>query len=278
MSDRAKKKQKVAAAIAPAPDVDLHRNALMGARGLMKARLYQHLKTAGDIEDPTQLFAKQMIASLKAIYVHVITARTDVGAFGIKPCEDLLESLAYSLVYGLKVEPGAFCDISYGSDCFDFMLDPADADASAHRFTGSFHRPLLWVWRELLLMMILLEKPEEDVVDSVRTALLASPLYDCRDWREAPRHTIDLLLRGGREKEWDKQDHLKDAATAAQKQCLPRLIALCKSHKEDFKYDKYDTYEFNNNEEDVHQDTDDDHYDDDEEEDDDEEDNDSGGW
>ena len=272
--DRPKKKKKAAGTVAPAPDVTLHRNALMGVRGLMKARLYQHAKTAGDVEDPTGTFAPQMISSLTSVYLHVATARTDANAFDVDACEELLESLAYSLEYSVKVEPSIFCDVCNGSDIFNVTLDPDGTGDPAHEFTGSFHRPLLWVWRELLLTMVLLETPEKVVVASVRRALLASPLYDCDKWRQAPRHTIDLLLRGGCEEAWDNTNHLNDAVTVAQKQCLPRLIALCKAHKKAFEHDRYDTYTFANDEEDVYPDDDDDDDDDDDNDDDDDDDDD----
>lgn len=268
--------------MAAAPDVDLHRNALMGVRGLMKARLYKHAKTAGDVEDPTKIFAKQAIRSLTSIYLHVTTARHDENAFDVESCEDLLESLAYSLVKSLKVEPSIFCDICTGSDVFDFSLESADSGEPTQSFSGSFHQPLLWVWRELLLTMVLLEMPEEDVVASVRRALLASPLYDCNDWRKAPRHTIELLLRGGMEA-GSRND---DTTTSAQKRCLPKLLSLCAARKNErttlgssirtFEFDTYDTYDFNNDEEDIHDDTDgeDEDEEDEDEEDEDEEDED----
>ena len=167
--------------------------------------------------------------------------------------EELLESLAYSLVKSLKVEPSIFCDSCTGSDVFDFSLESAGSGEPTQSFSGSFHQPLLWVWRELLLTMLLLEVPEEDVVGSVRRALLASPLYDCHDWREAPRHTIELLLRGGMEEGNDETA----TATSAQRRCLPRLISLCAAQKTKFKFEEYDTYDFNNDEEDIHGDTDD---------------------
>ena len=60
--------------------------------------------------------------------------------------------------------------------------------------------------------------------------MLAPSLYDTSDDSGAkPRHTLDLLLRGGIEFEWDGIDHRKDRDNAPQYQHLPRLITLCEA-------------------------------------------------
>ena len=100
----------------------------------------------------------------------------------------------------------------------------------------------------LLLAMAALDQPEDAIVAAVRRALLAPSLYCTNsEWRDKPRHTLDLLLRGGHSKDWDGNDHLADDDTVPQKQ-LGRLIKLCEEHGDDFKYVEMDTYAFNNDE------------------------------
>eukprot|EP00966_Prymnesium_polylepis_P169802 3925712-Prymnesium_polylepis.2 len=242
---RVPKKQAKGSSLAPAPIYEQHRKAITKVRKQFKAKIRAFIKTAGDTENPIDPFVAQCVASLKAVYVHVVTSGKCQTMFALDACESVLESLAYALDKAVDADP---------TTSFECVTDPFDFELTApgepaQQFSFGFHRPLLWVWRELLLTMAALDEPEERIVASIRRALLAPAMYDPSESRgEKPRHTLDLLLRGGTTEDWDNVDHLHDSDTDAQRKRLPQLISLCAAHGADFKYDKYDTYEYSNDE------------------------------
>ena len=221
-------------------------------------RIYKFLKSAGDLDDPTPALADQMVASLQSVFLHASTAGERVD---LEACELTLEALASTLNKAERADTTSSKECI--TDVFDFQLKDVSGSMVA-KFEFSFHRPILWVWRELLLTMLASGLPNDAVLASARRCLLAPPLYDASDWRTRSRHTIDLVLRGGSEDGYDGVDHRNDDGTEVQKKQLHKLQQLCEAHAEQLKFDKYDTYEHNNDESDDESDEDDDQSDDDE--------------
>lgn len=237
-----KKAVPVAAGNAPNPDVV--RKSITKLRQQFKKKIYQFIKTAGDTEDPTGPLVEGMVAAIKAVHLHICTCMENKGALDVDGCSGALETLAYNLDKCTDYDPTSTNECV--TDSFDFSLELGGGEVK--EFSFSFHRPLLWVWRELLLAMVVLDEPEDAIVAAVRRTLLAPSLYcTSSEFSEKPRHTLDLLLRGGCSEDWDGEDHLADDDTLPQKQ-LGRLIQICAEHGDDLKYDQRDAYAFNNDE------------------------------
>ena len=237
-------KKAAAAAVGDAPKTEIVRKSITKLRRDFKKKIYPFIKSAGDTEDPIPPLVNEMVAALKAVHLHISTCVGKKIDLDVDSCSGTLETLAYNLDKCTDADPTSTNECI--TDGFDFQLELGGG--KVQQFSFSFHRPLLWVWREMLLAMFALDQPEDAIVAAVRRALLAPSLYCTNtEWREKPRHTLDLLLRGGCSKDWDGNDHLADNDTVPQKQ-LGRLIKLCEKRGDDFKYDRYDTYEFNNDE------------------------------
>jgi len=193
----------------PAPDAEKERALMEHRLHSFKRRINPFLESGGDLDDPTPALVDQMVNSLQAILLHASAA---VDKLDVDACESTLEALASTLGKAERAEGGSYKECI--SDQWDFDLTGADGAVTRH-FQFSFHRPILWVWRELLLAMLASGAPDEAVITSVRRCLLAPPLYETsKEWRTRPRHTLDLLLRGGHEQGWDEvDDHRKDART-----------------------------------------------------------------
>ena len=145
--------------------VSKEREAIENACKLFVAKVHDFAVGADGATDPTSRFAKQMVDSIKAVHRHITSCVGQETAPDVEACVAVLESLARTLHTAADADPTAARECV--SIC-SFALDVSGDSGLKVDFMGSFHRPILWVWRELLLAMAYDSALDEDILACVQ--------------------------------------------------------------------------------------------------------------